>query len=139
MIGYVRDPEAIYAQSFAEISRVEQVASLPETVRDIAIRVIHACGMPDIVDDLRFSDDIAPAGRNALANGADIYCDVETLRHGIMTRLLPQGCATHCRISAPETASHAKAHGMTRAAAQIDLWGDRLAGQIVAVGNVPPA
>jgi precorrin-8X/cobalt-precorrin-8 methylmutase len=137
MIDYVREPEAIYEQSFAEISRVRQLQTLPEPIRPLATRVIHACGMPDILDDLRFSPDVASAAQHALANGADVYCDVETLRFGIMQRLLPDSCKLHCRISAPDVSAFAKANSMTRAAAQVDLWGERLAGQIVAIGNAP--
>jgi precorrin-8X/cobalt-precorrin-8 methylmutase len=136
-MDYIRDPEAIYEQSFAEISRVRQLQALPEAIRPLATRVIHACGMTDILDDLRFSADIADAARAALDAGAGIYCDVETVKYGIMARLLPAGCSVHCRISAPETATHATTHGMTRAAAQIDLWGERLAGQILVCGNAP--
>jgi precorrin-8X/cobalt-precorrin-8 methylmutase len=136
-MDYVRDPEAIYEQSFAEISRVRQLQALPEAIRPLATRVVHACGMPDILEDLRFSKDVANAARAALDNGAQIYCDVETVRHGIMQRLLPEGCAIHCRISAPDVATHAKANGMTRAAAQVDLWGERLDGQIIVCGNAP--
>jgi precorrin-8X/cobalt-precorrin-8 methylmutase len=136
-MDYVRDPEAIYEQSFAEISRVKQLQALPEAIRPLATRVVHACGMPDILDDLRFSSDVAGAARAALDAGAQIYCDVETVKYGIMQRLLPEGCALHCRISAPEVAGHARLHAMTRAAAQIDLWGERLAGQIIVCGNAP--
>jgi precorrin-8X/cobalt-precorrin-8 methylmutase len=134
---YVREPDAIYAQSFAEISRVKQLQALPETIRPLATRIVHACGMPEILDDLRFSNDVVAAAKAAFASGADIYCDVETLRYGVMERLLPEGCKLHCRISAPETAAFAKAHKMTRAAAQIDLWGERLKDQIIAIGNAP--
>jgi precorrin-8X/cobalt-precorrin-8 methylmutase len=137
VIDYVRQPDAIYVQSFAEISRVKQLQSLPALIRPLATRVVHACGMPEILDDFRFSANVTEAASAALAAGADIYCDVETLRHGIMARLLPEGCAIHCRISAPDVDAFAKAHGMTRAAAQIDLWGERLAGQIIAIGNAP--
>jgi precorrin-8X/cobalt-precorrin-8 methylmutase len=136
-MDYVRQPEAIYAQSFAEISRVKQLQALPLALRPLATRIVHACGMPDVLDDLRFSDDIAEAASRALGAGAHIYCDVETLRHGVMTRLLPPGCGLHCRISAPEVEAYAKANRMTRAAAQIDLWGERLDGQIIAIGNAP--
>jgi precorrin-8X/cobalt-precorrin-8 methylmutase len=134
---YIRDPEAIYEQSFAEISRVKELQALPNAIRPLATRLIHACGMPDILEDLRFSADIVEAAQHALSNGADIFCDVDTLQYGIMQRLLPNGCKTHCRIAAPEVVSHANANGMTRAAAQIDIWGERLAGQIIAIGNAP--
>jgi precorrin-8X/cobalt-precorrin-8 methylmutase len=136
-MDYVREPDAIYAQSFAEISRVKQLQALPEAIRPLATRIVHACGMPEILDDLRFSDDVVEAAKAAFASGTHIYCDVDTLRYGVMERLLPTGCQLHCRISAPETAAFAKAHKMTRAAAQIDLWAERLKGQIVAIGNAP--
>lgn len=137
MIDYVRDPEAIYAQSFAEIARIDTLKALPEPVRPLATRIVHACGMPDVLDDLRFSADIAGRTRAALDAGADIFCDVETLRHGVMRHLLPKGCVLHCAIGDADVAAHAKAHRMTRAAAQVDLWGDRLDGQILAIGNAP--
>ena len=136
-MDYVREPDAIYAQSFAEISRVQQLKTVPEAIRPLATRIVHACGMPEILDDLRFSNDVVDIATKAFASGAHIYCDVDTLRYGVMERLLPEGCKLHCRISAPETAAFAKANKMTRAAAQIDLWGERLKGQIVAIGNAP--
>ncbi|MCR9121832.1 MAG: precorrin-8X methylmutase [Phyllobacteriaceae bacterium] len=137
MIDYVRAPEAIYERSFAEIARIDALAALPADIRPVATRIIHACGMPDVLGDLRFSADVVEKTRAALDAGADIYCDVETLRHGVMRHLLPEGCALHCRISAPDVAAHAKEHGMTRASAQVDLWGERLEGQIMAIGNAP--
>ncbi|MGL4404147.1 MAG: precorrin-8X methylmutase [Notoacmeibacter sp.] len=137
MMDYIREPDAIYAQSFAEISRIDQLQLVPAPIRPLATRIVHACGMPEILDDLRFSHDVVDAAKQAFDLGAEIFCDVETLRYGIMGRLLPEGCKLHCAISAPDTAEFAKANKMTRAAAQIDLWGARLAGQIVAIGNAP--
>jgi precorrin-8X/cobalt-precorrin-8 methylmutase len=137
MIDYVRAPKAIYERSFAEIARIDALAGLPTDIRPVATRIVHACGMPDILGDLRFSTDVAERTRAALDAGADIYCDVETLRHGVMRHLLPKGCALHCRISAPDVAAHARQHKMTRAGAQVDLWGERLEGQIMAIGNAP--
>ncbi len=139
MIAYIREPEAIYAQSFAQIADLDAVKSLDVAVRPLATRIIHACGMPDIVDDLRASDGLADAAGAALSGGAGIYCDVDTLRHGIMARLLPEKTTVHCAVADPAVAAHANAHGMTRSAAQIDLWGERLEGQIVVIGNAPTA
>ncbi|GAB4348483.1 MAG: precorrin-8X methylmutase [Oricola sp.] len=139
MMDYVREPQAIYAQSFETISRFAELNALPAVIRPAATRIVHACGMPEILGDLRFSDDIAQAVPDALTAGADIYCDVETLRHGVMKHLLPDGCALHCAIGDAKTAEHAKANRMTRAAAQMDLWGERLEGQVVAIGNAPTA
>lgn len=138
-MDYVREPEAIYAQSFATIAGFAALQALPEAIRPVATRIVHACGMPEIIGDLRFSSDIGDAVHDALEAGADIYCDVETLRHGVMRHLLPEVCALHCAIGDPGVAAHAKANRMTRAAAQIDLWDERLDGQIVAIGNAPTA
>ena len=66
MIDYVRAPEAIYERSFAEISRIDALAALPEDIRPVATRIVHACGMPDVLDDLRFSDDMVERTRAAL-------------------------------------------------------------------------
>lgn len=139
MIDYIRDPAEIYRQSFATVEREADLSGLPAPLRLLATRLIHACGMPDIVDDLRFSNDVTDRTVRALADGADIYCDVETLRHGVMRHLLPAGCDVHCGISAPNVMAHAAQNAMTRAAAQIDDWGERLEGQIVAIGNAPTA
>lgn len=138
-LNYVRDPQAIYRQSFAEIQKLEQVQDLPGDMRDVAVRVIHACGMPDIANDLRFSEDALRAGRKALANGAAILCDAEMVRSGITQRLLPDSARPECAIALPETVQYAGSHGMTRAAAQIDLWGERLNGAILVIGNAPTA
>lgn len=136
-LDYIREPEAIYRRSFEIIAEVGDLQALPEAIRPVATRIVHACGMPEILADLRFSEDIAAVVRDALEKGADIYCDVETLRHGVMRRLLPEGCKLHCSVAAPEVARYAKEHGMTRSAAQVDLWGKRLDGQVVAIGNAP--
>lgn len=139
MIDYIREPDAIYRQSFAEIGQVDQIKALPEAIQPVATRIVHACGMPDVLDDLRFGNSVVETVAKAFDDGADIYCDVESLRHGVMQHLLPEACALHCRISAPDVAAYAKAHKMTRAAAQIDLWSERLESQIVAIGNAPTA
>jgi precorrin-8X/cobalt-precorrin-8 methylmutase len=136
-LDYVREPAAIYARSFAAIDGLPQLQTVPAAMRPLATRIVHACGMPDVVADLRYSDDVVVAVTDALAAGADIYCDVETLRHGIIARFLPAGCRVHCAIGEATVRAHADGHAMTRAAAQIDLWGARLTGQIVVIGNAP--
>ena len=139
MMDYIREPAAIYARSFAEIAQVGGIGALPPAMQPVATRIVHACGMTDILDDLRFSDDVTDRALSALDDGAHIYCDVQSLRHGVMAHLLPNGCQLHCRSSEADVAAYAKAHRMTRAAAQIDLWGEALTGQIVAIGNAPTA
>ncbi|MGH6919831.1 MAG: precorrin-8X methylmutase, partial [Geminicoccaceae bacterium] len=73
--SYLRDPAAIYRESFAAIRREARLDRLPEDLRPVALRLIHACGMPDIVADLAWTPDAASAGRAALRAGAPILVD----------------------------------------------------------------
>ena len=51
-MDYLKDPQEIYARSFATIRAEAPLDRLPEAARPIAVRIIHACGMTGIVDDL---------------------------------------------------------------------------------------
>ena len=139
MLDYERDPEAIYRRSFAEIADLPELDAIPEDLRPLATRIVHACGMPDVLDDLRFSADAVTVGRAALMRGADVFCDVQTVRHGIMRRLLPDDVRLHCDVASPEVIAHAKRNGITRSAAQFERWSERLPEQVVVIGNAPTA
>ncbi len=136
---YDRDPAAIYAQSFATVRAEADLARLPQELHEIAIRVIHACGMIDIVEDLAFSGDVAAAVRGALACGAPVLCDCQMVASGVIRRGLPAGVEVVTTIADPYVPSRAKALGTTRSAAAVSLWEDRLAGAVVAIGNAPTA
>lgn len=138
-VSYERDPGAIYRQSFATIRAEAELARFDVATGDIVIRLIHACGMTDLADDVSVSVDFATAGSAALAAGAPILCDVEMVRHGIIRRLLAANNELICLIGELEVADYAKAKRTTRSAAQVDLWGDRLAGAVVVIGNAPTA
>ncbi len=136
---YLRDPDAIYAKSFATIRAEAGLQRFPVSIAHVAERVIHACGMVDIVKDLQFSRDAAEAGRVALMAGAPVLCDAEMVRHGIIKRLLPKQNELICLIGDGAVAEHAKALATTKSAAQVDHWAERLGGAIVAIGNAPTA
>jgi precorrin-8X/cobalt-precorrin-8 methylmutase len=138
-LDYIRQPEEIYRRSFAEIDSLTELADIGGSLRPVVTRIVHACGMADICRDLRYSPDAVERGRAAIANGGPILCDVESVRTGIVKKLLPPGVETLCEIASPATAAHAEARAMTRAAAQIDLWENRIAGSIVVIGNAPTA
>ncbi len=55
MLDYIRDGQAIYRQSFATIRAEADLTGIPADLEKLAVRVIHACGMVDVVQDLRFS------------------------------------------------------------------------------------
>jgi precorrin-8X/cobalt-precorrin-8 methylmutase len=136
---YLRDPAAIYEASFAAIRREARVDRLPAAMQPVALRLIHACGMPDILADLRWSDDAVEAGRRALAAGCPVLVDVTMVAAGIRAERLPGASPILCTIGDPGVAGRAAAGATTRAAAAVELWLERLAGAVVAIGNAPTA
>lgn len=136
---YIKDPAEIYRQSFATVENEAMLDALPENMQRVAVRLIHSCGMVDLVDDLAFSEGAAEAGISALQNGCAVFCDVEMVRAGIIDSNLPKGCETLCMLNDPRAAKHGKTNSTTRTAAGVDFWDERLAGAIVVIGNAPTA
>ncbi len=138
-LSYKRDPDAIYRQSFATVRAEARLDHLPADLQPVAIRLIHACGMPDIADDLAFSTDVAAAAMSALKNGAPVLCDCEMVAAGISRSLLPKENPVIVTLNAEETRARAEAIGNTRSAAAVELWQPHLAGAVIAIGNAPTA
>ncbi|MCL6708423.1 precorrin-8X methylmutase [Pseudomonas sp. R2.Fl] len=138
-LDYIRDPAEIYRQSFETIRAEADLARFPDAMQPLVIRLIHACGMVDLAADLAFSDGAFAAGARALAGGAPVLVDAEMVRHGIIRRLLPAENEIVCLLNDERVRPKAAEIGNTRSAAQVDLWGERLAGAVVAIGNAPTA
>ncbi|MDT5032236.1 MAG: precorrin-8X/cobalt-precorrin-8 methylmutase, partial [Actinoplanes sp.] len=136
---YVRDGAEIYRRSFATIRAEADLSALPEEVARVAVRMIHACGMVDLVADIGFSPGVVTAARKALLGGAPILCDAEMVASGVTRRRLPAGNEVICTLRDPSVPALAASLGTTRSAAALDLWGDRLDGAVVAIGNAPTA
>jgi len=139
MFEYIHDPEAIYAESFATIRRETDLSAMPDDVAKIAVRLIHACGMTDIVDDLVWSPDVAAVAGQAIEDGAPIIVDARMVAHGIIRDRLTAGNPVICTLTDPSVPERAKAAGTTRSSIAVDLWGPRMAGAVVAIGNAPTA
>ena len=139
MAEYLRDPDEIYRRSFATIRAEADLAGLPAGIADVAVRLIHACGMTDIVGDLAFGGEIVSAARQALAKGAPVICDVRMTADGIIRDRLPAANDVVCEIRSPDTVRIAAETETTRSAAAVELWRPRLAGAVVAIGNAPTA
>jgi len=137
--GYLKNAAAIYDRSFAIIRAEVDMARFPGAMEPVALRVIHACGMVEIASDIVFSPGAAEAGRDALTKGAAIFVDSSMVAHGIVPAHLPAANQIICTLHDERTATLAKAKGITRSAAAVDLWDDRLAGSVVAIGNAPTA
>ena len=136
---YVRDGAEIYRRSFATIRAEADLAGLPADVARVVVRMIHACGMVDLVDDVRFSSGVVTAARKALLGGAPILCDAEMVASGVTRHRLPKDNDVVCTLNDPRTPGLAAQLGNTRTAAALELWGDRLDGAVVAIGNAPTA
>ncbi|WP_033292219.1 precorrin-8X methylmutase [Amycolatopsis jejuensis] len=139
MIDYLRDGAEIYRHSFATIREEADLAILPDDVAGVAVRMIHSCGMVDLVDDLRYSLDVVEAGRAALEAGAPILCDAKMIASGITRKRLPARNDVVCTLDDPSVPGLAERMGTTRSAAALELWRDRLPGSVVAIGNAPTA
>jgi len=137
--GYLRDPVAIYRESFATIRREARLDQLPSDIADIAVRLIHAYGMTDIVDDLAYTNDAAAAACAALKQGAPIFCDSAMVAAGIMRDRLPAKNEVICTLADSRVPALTKELRTTRSAAAVELWRDRLDGAVVAIGNAPTA
>ena len=136
---YIRDGNAIYEKSFAIIRAEADLSRFSEEQADVAVRMIHACGVVEASRHFEFSPDFVAAARVALQAGAPILCDAEMVAHGVTRARLPAGNEVVCTLRDPRTAELARTVGNTRSAAAIDLWSGRLAGAVVAIGNAPTA
>ncbi|MFI6152520.1 precorrin-8X methylmutase [Kitasatospora sp. NPDC051170] len=137
MIEYEKDGASIYRQSFATIRAEADLAALPADVSQVAVRMIHACGMVDLVEDLVYSPGVVASARAALNAGAPILCDVNMVASGVTRKRLPADNEVICTLTDPSVPELARQMGNTRSAAAMELWLPRLEGAVVAVGNAP--
>ena len=137
--SYVRDGDEIYRRSFATIRAEADLDRLPPDVAHVTVRMIHACGQVDLVDDLGWSSGVVAAGRKALRDGASILCDAEMVASGVTRSRLPAKNDVVCTLRDPRVPALAQRLGTTRSAAALELWRDRLGGAVVAIGNAPTA
>lgn len=135
MIDYLRDPAAIYRRSFELIRAEADLSGLPPDAVEVATRVIHACGMPEIAADLRISPDFVRAAQAALAAGRPVLVDAEMVRHGIIDKTL----TVICTLNDPRAREIGLATGNTRSAAAVELWREHLGGSVAVIGNAPTA
>ncbi|MEU1016152.1 precorrin-8X methylmutase [Streptomyces sp. NPDC005900] len=139
MFDYEKDGAAIYRESFATIRAEADLAGLPADVSQVAVRMIHACGMVDLVRDLAFSPRVVADARKALREGAPILCDANMVASGVTRKRLPADNDVICTLTDPAVPDLAAQLSTTRSAAAMELWRDRLEGSVVAIGNAPTA
>jgi precorrin-8X/cobalt-precorrin-8 methylmutase len=137
MTDYIRDGAEIYRRSFAIIRAEADLVRFSPGEERVAVRIIHACGMTEIARDIVMSPGFADNARWALVAGAPVLCDSRMVANGITRARLPAANEVVCTLDDPRVPEIARKIGNTRSAAAMELWGDRLAGAVVAIGNAP--
>ncbi|WP_313673524.1 precorrin-8X methylmutase [Mycolicibacterium sp.] len=139
MLDYTRDAAEIYRQSFATIRAEADLDGLPEDVARVVVRLIHTCGQTDLTSHISYTAAVVSATHEALAAGAPILCDSSMVAAGITAARLPAGNEVVSLVADPRAAELAARMGTTRSAAGVQLWADRMAGAVLAIGNAPTA
>lgn len=139
MYDYIRDGAEIYRQSFATIRAEADLSAFAPDVAQVVVRMIHACGEVDLTEVVAATDDVVSKARAALRAGAPILCDANMVAAGVTRRRLPADNDVLCTLSDPAVPSLAEKLGTTRTAAALELWGEKLDGAVVAIGNAPTA
>ncbi len=136
---YIRNPQEIYSRSFSIVREEANLENLPADLIPLAIRMIHSCGMTDIVDDLAASPQAVIIAKKALVEGNPILCDAEMVVKGIIQRNLPGDNRIICTLNHPDVPELARKSENTRSAAAVELWEPYIKGAIVVIGNAPTA
>ena len=136
---YIRDGAQIYARSFAIIRAEADLARFPADEAEVAVRMIHACGLVEAARHFVFAPGLVAAARAALRQGAPVLCDAAMVAHGVTRTRLPAYNEVICTLRDPQVPELAARLGTTRSAAALELWRERLEGAVVAIGNAPTA
>ena len=139
MAEYLRDSCAIYERSFEIIRAEASLSRFSRSESEVVVRMVHACGLVEVAEQIVFAPELVTAARAALAAGAPIMCDSEMVAHGITRARLPADNLVVCTLRDGRVPDIAEKLGTTRSAAALDLWLERLAGAVVAIGNAPTA
>lgn len=139
MLDYLRDPDEITRRSFDLVREECDLSLVPPGQAALAVRLVHACGMPDILPDLAWNGDVLGAGRAAFQAGAPVLADGRMTAEGVTRAFLPADNAVRCPLQDPAVLALARDTATTRSAAAVELWLPHLAGAVIAIGNAPTA
>ncbi|MCV2401330.1 precorrin-8X methylmutase [Marinomonas sp. C2222] len=134
---YESNPQQIEQDSFRQIRELTDLSAFTLDQQQVAMRIVHSLGFPDVAEQVKFSKNATQVGRNALANNAAILCDVEMVKQGVTKRMIDR--EPLCFLNSPKTAELAKQRGETRSMAALSLWQEHLEGSVVLIGNAPTA
>jgi precorrin-8X/cobalt-precorrin-8 methylmutase len=138
-IDYVREPAAIYRRSFDIIRTEADLSGFTDEEAEVAVRMIHACGLVEAAQQIVFGPGLVQAARAALARGAPIICDAAMVAHGITRSRLSANNQVICRLHDARVPDLAQKLGTTRSAAAFELCAEQFGGALVVIGNAPTA
>ena len=136
-IEYEVDPKKIESESFRRIRELTNLHNFDKNQQQVVMRIVHSLGLPQLSEQVQFSQGACQAGMQALNNNCDILCDVEMVKQGITKRMINK--EPLCFLNDPTTAQLAKEHQETRSMAALTRWEERLKGSVVVIGNAPTA
>ncbi len=136
---YEGSGSAIYVDSFATIRAEADLSAVPADAEKVAVRMIHGTGQVDLAGDLVIHPGLVSAARGALEAGAPILTDAHMVASGVTRARLPKDNDVICLLRDPRVPDLARSWGTTRSAAAVSLWGTRMEGAVVAIGNAPTA
>src|SRR5271156_5920924 len=117
--AYLRDGTAIYQRSFAIIRAEADLERFSPDEAEVAVRMIHACGLAEAARHIEFGHGLVAAACSALAQGAPILCDAEMVAHGVTRARLPAKNEVVCALRDSRVAALADRLGTTRSAAAL--------------------
>ena len=133
-------PRGIEEESLRRVEGLLHNLNLAPGEMEIAKRVAHATGDPEIARTLVFGSSAVEAGLRAIRAGEAIVTDVRMVQVGIDgPRVRDLGIQVHCLIHDLEVGEEAKRLGTTRARIAMRKAARGLRGGIVAIGNAPTA
>ena len=132
--NYEKKGQLIYEESFATIRAEANLDHFSAEEEIVAVRMIHACGMVELAENIFFYSNMAILARKALEEGAPILCDTKMVSEGIT-----KNNEIICTLNEPSVPKLAIEIGNTRSAAAVELWKNKIKGGVVAIGNAPTA
>ncbi|MCM1023062.1 MAG: precorrin-8X methylmutase [Prevotella sp.] len=137
-------PKEIEVRSFEIIEK--EIADkfgdkkIPEEIKSVVMRVIHATADFDYLENLIFSENAIKIALETIKDGAVFVTDTNMAMAGINKSALRKfGCEAVCFMSDEDVAEAAKQKNITRAAASADKAVSIKKPVIYAVGNAPTA
>ena len=130
-------PEEIERASMEIIAR-ELDRELPEEIRPVVMRVIHATADFAFADTLRFTPGVVPLMRALLIRGASVVTDTNMALAGISASALRRtGSRAVCFMADADVAAEAKERGVTRAVVSMERALALEGPKLLVCGNAP--